>query len=183
MTNLPADDLSRSLTIANPDGVDVPHISVAGGTYTILVSGAQTAGRYCLVDMLVPDGGGPPPHIHSREDEVYLIKRGTFQFFMDGICLQAEPGATVYMPKGHTHGFKNISKRAGEQLMFVYPAGLEQFFLDVHNLDLKMPRDFDKLNELSNSKYGINHLPGYDFHAGTCTVVTASSASATRLHK
>ena len=38
--------------------------------------------------------GGPPPHIHTREDEVYLVKRGTFQFFMDGICRQAGPGAT-----------------------------------------------------------------------------------------
>jgi hypothetical protein len=37
-----------------------------------------------------------------------------------------------------------------------------------------MPRDFDKLNELSNSKCGINHLPSHDFHAVACTVVTAT---------
>jgi hypothetical protein len=149
-----------------------------------------------LVARVAAASAGEPPASHASKSFDFLgsqmtilvagtdtggssaLKRGTFQFFMDGICLQAGPGATVYMPKGHTHGFKNISKRAGEQLMFVYPAGLDQFFLDVHNLDLKMPRDFDKLNELSNSKYGINHLPGHDFHAGACTVVTASSASA-----
>jgi mannose-6-phosphate isomerase-like protein (cupin superfamily) len=145
-----------------------------GGQMTILVAGTETGGSSALLDIQVAANDGPPPHIHTREDEVYLVKRGTFQFFMDGICLQAGPGATVYMPKGHSHGFKNISKRAGEQLLFVYPAGLEQFFPDVHNLDLKMPRDFDKLNELSNSKYGINHLPGHDFHAGACTVVAVT---------
>jgi hypothetical protein len=31
------------LTVADPDGAGVPHISVAGGTYTVLVSGAQTS--------------------------------------------------------------------------------------------------------------------------------------------
>jgi hypothetical protein len=35
-------------------------------------------------------------------------------------------------------------------------------------------RDFDRLDELSNSKYGINHLLGHDFHAGACNVVAAT---------
>lgn len=60
-SSIPADDPARALRVANPDGADVPHISVAGGTYTVLVSGAQTAGRYCLVDMLVPAGGAAGP--------------------------------------------------------------------------------------------------------------------------
>ena len=42
-SSIPADDPARVLTVADPDGAGVPHISVAGGTYTILVSGAQTA--------------------------------------------------------------------------------------------------------------------------------------------
>jgi mannose-6-phosphate isomerase-like protein (cupin superfamily) len=138
---------------------------------TILQSGADTGGTSALLDIHIPANGGPPPHIHTREDEVYLIKHGTFQFFMDGICRQVGPGATIYMPKGHMHTFKNIAKDSGEQLLFVYPAGLEQFFREVHDLNLKMPQDFTKLNELSNSKYGINHVPGHDFHAPSCSVV------------
>ncbi|MGR9188143.1 hypothetical protein [Rhizobium leguminosarum] len=61
---LPADDPDRSLTVALPDDPAVPHISQAGNVYSLLISGAQTEGRYCLIDMLVPDGGGPPPHRH-----------------------------------------------------------------------------------------------------------------------
>lgn len=145
---------------------------------TILQSGADTGGSSALLDIHVPANGGPPPHIHTREDEVYFIKSGTFQFFMDGMCRQAGPGATLYMPKGHMHAFKNIAKVTGEQLLFVYPAGLEQFFREVHDLDLKMPVDFKKLNELSNTKYGINHVPDHDFHAGACTIVGTTEASA-----
>jgi hypothetical protein len=40
---IPADDPNRKLTIADPDGVGMRHISVVGDTYTVLVSGAQTA--------------------------------------------------------------------------------------------------------------------------------------------
>jgi mannose-6-phosphate isomerase-like protein (cupin superfamily) len=145
---------------------------------TILLSGADTDRSSALLDIRVPAKAGPPPHIHTREDEVYVIKRGTFRFFMDGICLQAGPGATVYMPKGHMHTYQNIAKHTGEQLLFVYPAGLEQLFLEVHDLGLNVPQDFSKLNELSNSKYGINLVPGHDFHAGACTVVPAAGASA-----
>jgi mannose-6-phosphate isomerase-like protein (cupin superfamily) len=118
--------------------------SFLGFPTKILVSGADTGGASALLDIKIPSNSGPPAHIHSREDEVYVIKSGTFQFLMDGVCLQAEPGATVYMPKGHFHTFKNISKLAGEQLMFVYPAGIEQFFREVHELGLKMPEDFSE---------------------------------------
>src|ERR1700680_1508014 len=55
---LPSDDPDRTLTVAEPDSLGVRHVAVVGDTYSILVSGAQTAGRYCLIDMVVPDGGG-----------------------------------------------------------------------------------------------------------------------------
>ncbi len=138
---------------------------------TILLSGADTAGTSAMMRVLIPASAGPPAHLHTREDEVYLIKSGTFQFFMDGICLQAGPGDALYMPKGHTHTFKNISKHSGEQLMMIYPAGLEQFFLDIHDLGLKMPQDFAKLNELGDTKYGVKFVPGHDFKAGVCKKV------------
>jgi mannose-6-phosphate isomerase-like protein (cupin superfamily) len=146
-----------------------------GTQVTILQSGADTDGSSALLDIRVPANGGPPPHIHTREDEIYLVKSGTFQFFMDGMCRQAGPGAALYMPKAHMHSFRNIAKVTGEQLLFVYPAGLEQFFREVHDLNLKMPEDFSKLNELSNTKYGINHVPDHDFHAGVCTMVRTAT--------
>lgn len=147
--------------------------SFLGFRTKILIAGTDTGGASALLDFQIPSNAGPPAHIHTREDEVYFIKRGTFRFLMDGVCLQAGPGTSVYLPKGHFHTFKNISKQTGEQLMFVYPAGIEQFFWEVHELNLKMPQDFQKLNELSNSKYGINSVPDHDFHAGHCKIVKA----------
>ena len=64
---LPPDDLQRDLALARPnEDLNLPHISIAGDTYTILLTGQNTAGRYCLIDRLVPPGGGPPRHRHER---------------------------------------------------------------------------------------------------------------------
>jgi len=66
---VPADDVGRALTHVSPDSDDsLLHLGVVGDTYTILVSGADTAGRYTLIDMHVPPGGGPPPHRQHRRD-------------------------------------------------------------------------------------------------------------------
>lgn len=66
---LPPDDPRRKLVIARPDGDEsLPHIGLVGDTYTIFVSGKDTAGRYCLIDMHGPPGGGPPPHRHAFEE-------------------------------------------------------------------------------------------------------------------
>src|SRR5271169_2798698 len=62
---IPLDDANRKLTLSNTDDPKLRHISVAGGTYTILVRGEESAGRYCLIDMYVPVGGGPPTHRHD----------------------------------------------------------------------------------------------------------------------
>jgi quercetin dioxygenase-like cupin family protein len=61
------------------DSAGLRHVSVAGSTYTILVSGAETAGRYCLIDMLVPEGGGPPGHRHDFE-EMFTLLEGELEF-------------------------------------------------------------------------------------------------------
>ena len=81
---IPADDPNRRLTYARPDSDDsLEHLGVVGDTYTILVSGADTAGRYTLIDMHVPPGGGPPPHRHDFE-EMFSILDGEIEFSFRG---------------------------------------------------------------------------------------------------
>src|ERR1700685_1377308 len=81
---IPADNPQRKLTVANPDNPKMRHVSIAGDTYTILVSGAETAGRYCLIDMHVPPGGGPPPHRHDFE-EMFTLLAGELEFTFRGV--------------------------------------------------------------------------------------------------
>ena len=127
---IPPDDLDRSLTVAHPDAAGIPHVSVVGGTYSILVSGAQTAGRYCLVDMLVPDGGGPPPHRHDFE-EMFTLLDGELQFTFRGETQLVCAGSTVNIPANAPHAFKNMSGRTAHMLCMCTPAGQDAFFMAV----------------------------------------------------
>jgi len=59
LPTIPPDNPKRNLTLAQPD--NLPHIGLVGDTYTITVTGEETDGRFCVIDMHIPPGGGPPP--------------------------------------------------------------------------------------------------------------------------
>jgi quercetin dioxygenase-like cupin family protein len=109
------------------------HIAVVGDTYTILVSGAETAGRYCLIDMHVPPGGGPPPHRHDFE-EMFTLVEGEVEFTFRGKTSTVRAGSTLNIPANAPHAFKNTSSAAVRMLCMATPAGLEEFFLEIGDL-------------------------------------------------
>src|SRR3984957_16760559 len=127
---IPPDDLNRQLTVADPDAPGIPHVSVAGGTSSILVSGAETDGRYCLIDMLVPDGGGPPPHRHDFE-EMFSLLEGALEFTFRGKTQTVKAPMTVNIPANAPHQFKNSSGATAHLLCMCTPAGQEEFFMAV----------------------------------------------------
>ncbi|HEY9241212.1 MAG TPA: cupin domain-containing protein [Streptosporangiaceae bacterium] len=125
---IPPDDLSRGLTIARPDeDQSLPHIGLAGDTYTILVTGRDTAGRYTLIDMHVPPGGGPPPHRHDFE-EMFTVLDGEVQVTFRGEPIVARAGQTINVPSNAPHSFSNASDRPARLLCLCAPAGQEEFF-------------------------------------------------------
>lgn len=128
--SIPPDDTSRKLAIASSDSDNHGYISLAGDTYTILLSGADTAGRYCLIDMHVPPGGGPPPHRHDFE-ETFQVLEGEIEFTFRGEKSIARTGQTVHIPANAPHQFKNISQRSARLLCTCSPAGQEEFFRQV----------------------------------------------------
>ena len=104
ITSIPDDDPRRDFTIAHSDAQGARHISLAGGTYTMLITGADTDGRYCLIDMHVPDGGGPPPHRHDFE-EMFTIVQGQVQFTYRGTTRTVPEGSTINIPANAPHFF------------------------------------------------------------------------------
>jgi hypothetical protein len=61
---IPPDDLQRHLTVARPDHANnLPHLGIVGDTYTILVTGDDTAGKYTLIDMHVHPEADPLPTV------------------------------------------------------------------------------------------------------------------------
>ncbi len=128
---IPADDPRRVLTVARPDtDQSLPHLGVVGDTYTVLISGQDTAGRYTLIDMYVPPGGGPPPHRHDFE-EMFSVLDGEIELSFRDTTMTARAGTTVNIPANAPHEFRNVSGRPARLLCLCSPAGQEEFFAAV----------------------------------------------------
>jgi quercetin dioxygenase-like cupin family protein len=124
-----SDNPSRNLTVANPNkGRSLPHVGIVGDTYTILISGEDTDGRYCLIDMHIPPSGGPPPHRHDFE-ESFTILQGEIEFIFRGEKKVVRAGETVNIPANAPHSFTNASHQPVRLLCINAPAGLDEFFL------------------------------------------------------
>ncbi|MGD0741327.1 MAG: cupin domain-containing protein [Terracidiphilus sp.] len=130
-STVPLDDLNRTLTLAQPDkDQSLPHIGIVGDTYTLLVTGDATAGRFCLIDMYVPPGGGPPPHRHDFE-ETFILLEGELEATFRGAKSVIRAGQTVNIPSNAPHQFRNSSTKPARLLCICSPAGQEDFFLEV----------------------------------------------------
>lgn len=128
---IPADDPQRQLAVARPDSdPQIRHIGVVGDTYTILLTGKDTAGRFCLIDMHIPPGGGPPPHRHDFE-ETFALLDGELDVVFRGAKQVVRPGETINVPANAPHQFHNSSTHPARMLCICSPAGMEEFFIEV----------------------------------------------------
>jgi mannose-6-phosphate isomerase-like protein (cupin superfamily) len=128
---VPPDDLTRKLALAQP-GKDpgFPHIGLVGDTYTINVTGDDTAGRFSVIDMHIPPGGGPPPHRHDFE-ETFILLEGEMQATFRGQKLMVKAGETVTIPANAPHQFRNVSSQPVRLICICSPAGQEKLFMEV----------------------------------------------------
>ena len=128
---IPPDDPRRSLALARPDDdSSLRHVGVVGDTYTILLAGEDTGGRYCLIDMHVPPGGGPPPHRHDFE-EMFTVLDGEIAATFRGETSVVRSGETINIPANAPHSFTNASDKPARLLCMCTPPGQEEFFLAV----------------------------------------------------
>jgi len=127
---VPADDLTRALVIAQPDSAKAVHIGLVGDTYTVTVSGEDTGGRFCVIDMHIPAGGGPPPHRHDFE-ETFIVLDGEIEATFRGEKCTAHAGETVHVPANAPHQFHNVSAQPARMICICAPAGQEKFFREV----------------------------------------------------
>jgi quercetin dioxygenase-like cupin family protein len=106
-------------------------VSLVGDVYRFLATGEDTNSKYTLIEVLVSPGGGPPPHVHSREEEGFYILEGEIAFTIDGKRIVATPGMFANMTVGTPHSFKNETNRPAKMLATVAPAGLEKMFMEI----------------------------------------------------
>jgi len=96
-----------------------------GGLYEIKVSSEDTGDAMSVIQFTIPEGSGPPPHVHNCAELVYVVE-GKARFHVAGETIEAGPGAVLHFPEGTEETFEPIGQ---VKLVIVYtPGGMDRFF-------------------------------------------------------
>jgi quercetin dioxygenase-like cupin family protein len=97
------------------------------GLWELRVPNEATGGQLSVFTATMPESFSPPRHIHTREDEVFLVLEGEVWFDLDGTKHLAGPGTSVYMPRGVPHTFR-VQSPVAKMLGFMTPGAFEELF-------------------------------------------------------
>jgi quercetin dioxygenase-like cupin family protein len=107
------------------------HVNMIGDILSIYLSKNETNGTFSILEDRIYPGGGPPPHIQTREFEGFYILEGELDFNIDGKKITAKTGTVLNIPPNVPHNFKNNTNSIVRILVIISPAGLEKMFEEV----------------------------------------------------
>lgn len=121
------------MTINETKPVVVPQnggtvLNAFGDEITVKLVGAQTRGQFALFSDAIPPGGGPPPHYHLNEDEMFIVQEGRVAYLIEGRWTELGKGGVVFAPRGSIHAFRNTGDTPARHWVLTTPSGFENFF-------------------------------------------------------
>ena len=140
-----------------PSGGGQP-VNILGIPMLIRVHGSDTNGTLAVVESHDVQGGGPPPHIHHREDETFQIIEGEYEFSVGGKTLRATPGTTLFAPRGIPHTYRCTSPNGGKLSVVLTPSGFENFFAEIGAMSPQEQQNIPRVMEIAG-KFGLEFLP------------------------
>jgi quercetin dioxygenase-like cupin family protein len=133
-------------------------VNILGIPMLIRIHGRDTGGVISAVESHDVPGGGPPPHIHHREDETFQVLEGDYEFTVDGKRFVAKPGTTIFAPRGIPHTYRYLGQTPGRLMCVITPAGFEGFFEAIGALTPREQQDIPRVLGIAK-EFGLEILP------------------------
>jgi mannose-6-phosphate isomerase-like protein (cupin superfamily) len=108
-----------------------PTFWVLGDHVEFQTPSASASGNFAVAYTVTIPGGGPPPHFHRNEDEVFYIIEGNFEFLIGDKTVPAPPGTLIFGARNVMHQFRNKGPGRGTFLVWAQPAHFEKFISEV----------------------------------------------------
>ena len=112
---------------------ELPVYDIMHGRWTVLASGKQTGGSYCLLEVKFQQGLAVPPRLYKERDEMFYVFGGELSFLLNDRVVKAKTGSMVYIPSGTVYAAHVNSEEA-------------------HLLNLHTKSGFEELLELVSSR-------------------------------
>ena len=139
-----------------PDGGK--KVNILGIPMLIRIHGRDTGGVISAVESHDLPGGGPPLHIHHREDETFQILQGQYEWTVGPKTFVAQEGTTIFAPRGVAHTYRYLGKAPGRLMCVITPSGFEGFFEEIGALSPQQQQDILRVVAIAE-KYGLEFPP------------------------
>lgn len=130
------------------------HFHVFGEPVEVVLSGEQTHGQLSVLRQTCGPGSGPPPHMHTEEDEVFSVVAGRFELLVNGTWTEVPSDGMLYAPRNHVHTFRNCGDAEGVIQIIATGDRFERFLQGLSGFT--MPQDIQAVVDYSVS-YGISY--------------------------
>ncbi|MDT7742509.1 MAG: hypothetical protein QOE59_1587 [Actinomycetota bacterium] len=143
--------LGGGYMLSSREGRQIPAI---GLNITAKATGESTRDAYSLFEYAVPGGvNGPPPHVHTREDESFICLAGQLEVMLGGETFVLAHGDYLLLPRDVVHTFRNPFDEEARVISVVSPAGLEAYYQALAELP-PGPKDISVMESVM-SRFGI----------------------------
>ena len=92
------------------------------------VTGEDTGGAFDYFIVEVGPKGGPPLHVHHRQEETIQVLKGRFKVRIGDAIYYLQEGGFAYLPSNVPHAFLNLTDLPGEIIVVYTPGGGHKFY-------------------------------------------------------
>ncbi|MDL5155183.1 cupin domain-containing protein [Actinomycetospora termitidis] len=143
--------LGGGYMLSSREGRQIPAIGLG---ITAKATGESTRDAYSLFEYAIPSGvNGPPPHVHTREDESFICLAGQLEVMLGGETFVLSHGDYLLLPRDVVHTFRNPFDDEARVISVVSPAGLEAYYQALADLP-PGPKDISVMESVM-SRFGI----------------------------
>jgi len=152
--------LGGGYMLPSREGTQIPAIGLG---VTMKTNGKSTHDAYSLFEYTIPaETSGPPPHLHTREDESFVCLAGRLDVTLGGQEFVLAAGDYLYLPRRVVHTFRNSYSEEARVISVVSPAGLEAYYQALGELP-PGPKDLSVLQSIM-TEFGIELQLGQGGH-------------------
>jgi quercetin dioxygenase-like cupin family protein len=109
------------------------HEGTRGERLAVRISSLQTNGAYAVVESIVEPGCAVPMHLHRNEEEHFIVISGLYRLAVEENVFEISSGASITIPKGARHSWRNLSKEPSRLLVVITPGAFEQCIQTINN--------------------------------------------------
>jgi quercetin dioxygenase-like cupin family protein len=99
------------------------------GLGSVCLSGADTGGAFCLLEISLAPGMAVPRHTHTREDESYYVLSGELEVIVEDKVFVLRGGDSLIAPRDIPHQIRNSGSTENHYLLIFSPSGFEEFIM------------------------------------------------------